>query len=117
MISPCYLTIATTRCGLIITRDTNGSQVKYYLQETSLVQTNIDADVREVDREWAGDDELLINAVERRECHYKCLKELDSHSVDAYFQTLQQDPVFNKDTIYSCVMCPSLRTYEAVYYA
>lgn len=115
MISPCYLTIASVNAGLVI--DRSPSYYDINLPEGNcIVQTNIDTKVEKVDPEWAGDDELLQNAGERRDCHYDSLAKLSEFTVDELFKTLQKEPVFNKDTVYSCVMCPESGLYQALYY-
>ena len=119
MISPCYLIVARKNKGYLLTRGTNTCSVSYiskYDCQDSLAQTNIDFDVNKVDENWADGDILLLNSIDRRECAKSSYQNFINYTTDEFFQSLQINPVFNSDTVYSCVMCPALSNYSTIVY-
>lgn len=98
MISPCYLVIVVE--GHLICRDPNNYTE---IVDDVAVQTNIDHDVKSIDTVWANNDPLLLNSIERRNCHFNSLNSNEIYTIGSYFNLLQIDPGFNEQTIYSCV--------------
>lgn len=67
-----------------------------------------------VDEQWAAGDPLLLNAVARRTRAHQALSSLGGpYSSDRDgFAILEEAPVMNELTIYSCIICPSSGLYR-----
>lgn len=117
MISPCYLVLVRAHEGYLLTRGSHHCATTYLSEHSApLIQTNIDHDVNEINKDWAADDPLLLNAIDRRECNMFALNKISGYTVDEFLKVLQVDPVFNSDTVYSCIMCPAACVYNTIVY-
>jgi hypothetical protein len=120
LVSPCYLTVTGNKTGegCIITRDRQEEQKRLSLHDSKhgfLVQTNIDHWVNVVDPDWAGDDDLLKNSLQRRDLATKLLKSIDRSDLvtNLFTSLIDQTPVMNYQTIYQVVMSPGNNFYES----
>lgn len=120
LIAPCYLTITgkTPGSGALITRDRKGEIHRLNIKEAHgefLIQTNIDHWIRVVDPDWAGNDDLLKNSIDRRNQAVKILSKLDLKSITTslFNDLIDIPPIMNYQTIYQVVMSPGDNFYES----
>ncbi|KAL0481892.1 acid ceramidase [Acrasis kona] len=116
IMSPCYLTLtgASAFEGTLITRSRTGSINPLCLSTREyIVQTNMDHWVHVTDPLWAGDDSLLLNALERRTQAEGDLNNYDGHEDYMSFglNLLSRYPVMNGETVYQVLMNPSKNIY------
>lgn len=116
IMAPCYLVITGAKpCqGTLITRTRTGTLKPINLSKREyIVQTNIDHWVHSIDPVWAGDDELLQNALERRianECNLKTYEQGENY-LDFAFKIMSEFPTCNDQTVYQVVMHPAENLY------
>lgn len=79
-----------------------------------LIQTNHDADVNEVDREWADGDPILLTSVDRKRHVQSSLEPLKSETVQRAFlkSIMGKSPVLNDNTIFTCTSLPRLYYFD-----
>lgn len=121
--SPCYITRCYHVSGDIHAMSAGGSVTTVDIPTVSLsdgmftVITNVDPHIDSVDAEWAAGDPLLLSAVDRRKTIISELNDLE-HPItpDKLFRIMQVDPVYNSQTIYTTIMCPSIGYYSTLVY-
>jgi hypothetical protein len=133
LVAPCYLIVCGTKHGegVIIARNQADEERRATLptncvKNAFIVQTNIDHWKTKWDVN-VDDDELLVNAVERRSKAEALLKQLQwdgkqicnnswlngskSTLIDLAFQVLSAAPVCNRQTVYQTIMIPARDIY------
>jgi hypothetical protein len=123
--APFYLLVSSaSEQSTLITRGFFDSQV---FQSDHIVQSNIDQNKRVCDPEWAGEDPLLNNSIERRDKGYHLLQEIEDELLTLttetkklnlyYKKILQSDPILSPDgfTIFTTMICLSQRVLYVSY--
>lgn len=128
LIAPCYLIMGTKRSGTCFTRHykkcprSEDGANGYNTSATSIVMTNIDYGIDTVDPKWADGDDLLLNAIERRQCFLTTMREqinekiASNEKIDRMLKIMQTEPVFNSQTIYTVLMSPTTGEYMSQVY-
>lgn len=124
IVSPCYLVITGTKNGqgVLLTRERINDLKRINLKDGSfdptrfITQTNIDHWEEKFDKDWAGTDDLLWNALDRRKKSIEILKKIDykdeKQMIDDLYDHLFSFPVLNYQTIYSNIICVNQGIYE-----
>jgi len=126
MIAPCYLVFSCRNAGYLIQRDrsavNNYHHIKYDSNATDknpvIVQTNHDMGVKTIDTKWADNDPLLLNTIDRKNKAIDLLQNIDNSydDLEKLFQIMQTEPIFNRQTVYTTIMCTNTLTYVNRHY-
>jgi hypothetical protein len=115
IMAPCYLVItgAQPNQGTLLTRKRTGTLQPLTLdQRQYIVQTNIDHWVHLTDPKWAGTDELLQNALERRIQATQNLQTFQGTDYLSFaFDIMSKFPTCNDQTVYQVIMHPAKNIY------
>lgn len=114
--APFYLLVSSTKHSTLLTRGFFDTKI---LKSNRIVQSNIDQNETFCDPQWAGDDSLLNNSIERRDLGYQLLHEIEEDlltlktqesKMKLYYKTILQKPPIlssNGDTIFTTMICLS----------